>query len=78
VNRSVIKSKVMSIRREMPRLGTRKLYYLLKESFRRNGISIGRDRLFDLLREEELLIIKKKNTQRLLTPNIGCVGIPTW
>ena len=60
MNRSVIKSMVMSIRREMPRLGTRKLYYLLKESFRRNGISIGRDRLFDLLREEELLIIKKK------------------
>ena len=50
----------MSIRREMPRLGTRKLYYLLKESFLRDGISIGRDRLFDLLREEGLLIVKKK------------------
>ena len=44
----------------MPRLGTRKLYYLLKESFRRDGICIGRDRLFDFLREEGLLIIKKK------------------
>lgn len=44
----------------MPRLGTRKLYYLLKENFARNGISIGRDRLFDLLREEGLLIVKKK------------------
>jgi transposase InsO family protein len=55
-----IKSKVMSIRREMPRIGTRKLYYLLKESFHREGMSIGRDRLFDLLREEGLLIIKKK------------------
>ena len=50
----------MEIRREMPRLGTRKLYYLLKESFLRDGISIGRDRLFDLLREEGLLIVKKK------------------
>lgn len=44
----------------MPRLGTRKLYYLLKEDLLREGISIGRDRLFDLLREEGLLIIKKK------------------
>ena len=44
----------------MPRLGTRKLYYLLKESFVREGIFIGRDRLFDLLREEGLLIVKKK------------------
>jgi putative transposase len=50
----------MTIRREMPRIGTRKLYYLLKENFRRDGISIGRDRLFDLLREERLLIAKKK------------------
>jgi transposase InsO family protein len=44
----------------MPRLGTRKLHYLLKERFIQDGISIGRDRLFDLLREEGLLIIKKK------------------
>ena len=48
----------------MPRLGTRKLYYLLKESFRRDGIIIGRDRLFDLLRQEGLLIIKKKKHTR--------------
>ena len=60
LNGSVIKSKVMSIRREMPRVGTRKLYYLLKESFCRDGISIGRDRLFDLLRQQGLLIVKKK------------------
>lgn len=50
----------MVIRAAMPRLGTRKLYYLLKEDFLREGISIGRDRLFDLLREESLLIGRKK------------------
>jgi putative transposase len=60
VNRTVIKKRIMAIRSEMPRLGTRKLYYLLKEGFLREGISIGRDRLFHLLREEGLLIIKKK------------------
>ena len=60
VKRSIIKEKVMTIRRQMPRIGTRKLYYLLKESFLRDGIRIGRDRLFDLLREERLLIVKKK------------------
>jgi putative transposase len=60
VKRSIIKERVMRIRREMPRLGTRKLYYILKESFLRDGISIGRDRLFDLLREERLLIVKNK------------------
>jgi putative transposase len=50
----------MVIRRDMPRIGARKLYHLLKESFLKDGISIGRDRLFDLLREEGLLIVKKK------------------
>lgn len=57
---SVIKEKVLKIRREMPRLGTRKLYYLLKKVFLREGIPIGRDKLFDLLRKEGLLIIRKK------------------
>jgi putative transposase len=40
----------------MPRLGTRKLHYLLKS----NGISIGRDQLFCWLRAEGLLVYKKK------------------
>ena len=53
----------------MPRLGTRKLYYLLKESFLRDGISIGRDRLFRLLREEGLLIVKKKKYTKTTDSN---------
>jgi putative transposase len=54
------KQKVLLLRRSMPRLGTRKLYYLLKKDFVKERICIGRDRLFDLLREEGLLINKKK------------------
>ncbi len=45
----------------MPRLGTRKLYYLLKKEFDRQGIKIGRDALFDYLGSESLLIKPKKN-----------------
>lgn len=45
----------------MPRLGTRKLYYLLKDELRASGIKIGRDGLFDYLRSEQLLIRRKKN-----------------
>jgi putative transposase len=44
----------------MPRLGTRKLYFLLEEEFKKEGIKIGRDGLFTLLREECLLVLKKK------------------
>lgn len=50
----------LHIRKQMPRLGTRKLYFLLKESFNQHQIKLGRDRLFDLLREENLLIVKRK------------------
>ena len=52
---------MLEIRREMPRLGTRKLYYLLKERFKNQGIKIGRDALFDYLKREHLLIKPKKN-----------------
>jgi hypothetical protein len=38
----MIKCKIMSVRSRMPRIGTRKLYYLLKEDFLRDGIVIGR------------------------------------
>jgi putative transposase len=39
-----------------PRLGTRKLKYLLDASFKAKGIKLGRDALFDLLRGAGLLV----------------------
>jgi transposase InsO family protein len=50
-----VKTRVLDLRRQMPRLGTRKLYHLLKED-----LSIGRDKLFALLRNEGLLVYKRK------------------
>jgi putative transposase len=58
---SQIKPLVVAIRREMPRIGTRKLYYLLKSDFDRLQIKIGRDALFKYLKNEHLLIRPKKN-----------------
>ena len=52
---------MQNIRMQMPRLGTRKLYYLLKEDFAREGVKVGRDALFDYLRKEHLLIKPRKN-----------------
>lgn len=45
----------------MPRVGTRKLHYLLGERLAQRGVVIGRDGLFKLLRQENLLIKKKRN-----------------
>lgn len=51
---------VLRIRRAMPRLGTRKLYYLLADEFQRQGVKVGRDKLFSILRRGGLLIGKKR------------------
>lgn len=47
---------VIEIRRFMPRIGTRKLYSLLKFKFDTQGIKLGRDGFFDYLREQRLLV----------------------
>lgn len=52
---SLLKAEVLQIRRQMPRLGTRKLHFLLHKT-----CPIGRDRFFDLLRKEGLLVLKRK------------------
>ena len=60
-----IKPLVQSIRMEMPQIGTRKLYYLLKADFEQLNIKIGRDALFDYLRSEHLLINPKNNYTKI-------------
>ena len=45
---------VRGIRMEMPRIGTRKLYHMLYPSLKEK--KVGRDRLFDILRANHLLI----------------------
>jgi len=55
---------VVGIRLEMPRIGTRKLYYLLSQRFSEEGIKIGRDALFAYLRREKLLVRPMKSYTR--------------
>mgnify|MGYP001030179072 FL=1 len=45
----------------MPRLGARKLYFLLEQSFVENGIKIGRDAFFAYLKREQMLVKPMKN-----------------
>ena len=45
----------------MPRLGARKLYFLLEQSFVKNGIKIGRDAFFAYLKREQMLVKPMKN-----------------
>lgn len=57
----LVKADIIQERIQLPRLGTRKLYYRLSKQFRSNGIKIGRDALFDFLRSEHLLIKPKRS-----------------
>ncbi len=50
---------VLSIRITMPRLGTRKLYSLLESELK--ALGVGRDKLFRILRANNLLIQPKRN-----------------
>jgi putative transposase len=50
---------VVSIRRKMPRIGTRKLYFMLRNSLR--VLSVGRDRLFRILKANHLLVVPKRS-----------------
>jgi putative transposase len=59
-HRKEILRRVIALRGQMPRLGTRKLYYLLQDGLKREGIALGRDALFRILREEDLLVARKK------------------
>ena len=64
-----IKPLVFSILRLMPRIGTRKLYYLLRKDFDRLQIKIGRDALFAYLKTEHLLVKPKKNYVKRINRN---------
>lgn len=57
----IVRDMVMRIRCRMPRIGTRKLYYLIKDELNLLNIRIGRDVLFNFLRAEHLLIKPKRS-----------------
>lgn len=51
---------VQKIRYRQPRIGARKLLYLLQPDFDKAGFKLGRDCFFNMLRENEMLIKHKK------------------
>lgn len=62
--RIAVASRVISLvkeeRKDQPRVGTRKLFEALQNSFSAAHIKIGRDSLFDILREHNMLVKRKK------------------
>ena len=55
----LVVNMVLEIRIQMPRIGSKKLYYLLGEDLK--ILKIGRDKFIDILRANHLLIVPKRS-----------------
>jgi len=65
-HRKSVESQVIGLvreeRKEQPRVGGRKLLEALQEEFNAAGLKVGRDVLFDILREHDMLVKRKKSS----------------
>lgn len=55
---------VLALRREIPGLGTRKLYLLRQEPLAAGGIKMGRDKLHQLLQTHDLILRQKRSVPK--------------
>lgn len=51
---------VKAQRMRQPRLGTRKLHHVLREPLQRAGLALGRDAMFDVLRNARMLVATRR------------------
>jgi transposase InsO family protein len=67
IREAIVVKRVKEIRAQMPRLGGRKLQVVLKDTLADHGISIGRDRLYDLLEAYHLQLRRRKRRKAITT-----------
>jgi putative transposase len=64
IKKHTVESKVIELvkekRKEQPRVGTKKLYKALDSDFKSHELKVGRDKLFDILRDKNMLVKRKK------------------
>lgn len=62
VDEGLVRDLVVAIRMEQPRMGGLKLHHLLKDDLRAAGISLGRDRFFEVLGNQGLLLEPRRKS----------------
>ena len=77
VDEELVEELVRAERALQPRLGTRKLHYLLKEPLQQAGAKVGRDRMFEILRERELLVEPRRADYPTTTCSYHCLPVFT-
>lgn len=58
-----------------PRLGTRKLHCLFKEQLAQAGVKVGRDRMFEILGEREMLVERRISEYPTTTSSYHCLPV---
>jgi putative transposase len=64
---AIVIKHVQELRKQMPRIGTRKLQHLLTPLLEQHKINLGRDKLFDILAEYGLLVRRRKRKKVFTT-----------
>ena len=67
MQQAIIIKMVEGIRSDMPKIGGRKLFFMLKESMLKHDIDIGRDKFFDILSMYGFLVRRKKRRKPITT-----------
>lgn len=60
VEKDTLLELIRPIRQSMPRIGGKKLHFMLRDQMHERALKIGRDRFFDWLRDNDLLIRPKR------------------
>jgi len=55
---------VRCVRQRQPRIGTRKLHHVLRQPLEQNNLKLGRDALFDVLRQARMLVRPRRAYQK--------------
>jgi putative transposase len=67
LQQAIIIKLVTELRADMPRLGGRKLYFMLRQPMLDHGIDIGRDKFFDVLSAFGYLVRRRKRRKPITT-----------
>jgi len=75
VDEDLVVEMVRAERALQPRLGTRKLHHLVKEPLEEAGAKVGRDRMFEILKERGLLVEAKASDYPTTTSSYHCLPV---
>jgi putative transposase len=75
VDEDLVVEMVQAERALQPRLGTRKLYCLIKEPLKQAGAKVGRDRLFEVLGGREMLVEPRISDYPTTTSSYHCLPV---